>query len=341
MKRSNKTTIRDVAQLAQVSTATVSHVINGTHFVSPKLEERVLKAIETLEYRPNKLAKALSSRSLPLLALVVPDISNPYWSTVTRAIQEATDPYGYSVIVCSTDGVLEREIRFLQTLSGWVSGLIIHPYHITHEHVARFMSKDLPVVILGDFLVDEPLPATWDRVGGSNLKGAQIAVEHLLALGHQRIAFIQGPKDTPSGMRRLEGYLAALANASLPRHDELIQTGDYSLNGGRRAMESLLALADPPSAVFCANDFSAFGALHAAHRLGIKIPANLSVVGFDDVERAEYSDPPLTTIRQSPADLGEIGAKILLERLEKGRIKQIRRSLELSLIKRQSTAPPG
>lgn len=340
MQKPKKATIRDVARLAKVSTATVSHVINGTHYVSPELERRVSRAIEMLEYRPNRLAQALSSRSLPLLALVVPDISNPYWSSVTRAIQGVADQRGYSVIVCSTDGVLEREVRFLQTLSGWVSGLLIHPYHITHEHVSRFMSKDFPVVILGDFITKDLLPDTWDRVGGSNCEGALLATDHLLELGHRRIAFIQGSRDTSSSIRRLEGYQRALQQAGISIQDEVILYGNYTQNGGRKAMQQLLALEHPPSAVFCANDLSAFGALQAARQARIEIPSGLSIVGFDDIDQAAYCDPPLTTIRQSPASLGEIGAAKLLERLDKGRTEPVSLSLEISLVVRASTAPP-
>lgn len=339
MQKSKEATIRDVARLAKVSTATVSHVINGTHYVSPELERRVSQAIEMLEYRPNRLAKALSSRSLPLLALVVPDISNPYWSSVTRSIQSVTDQHGYSVIVCSTDGVLEREVRFLQTLSGWVSGLLIHPYHITHEHVSRFMSKDFPVVILGDFIAKIPLPDSWDRVQGSNCEGAVIATNHLLELGHRRIAFIQGTHETSSSIRRLEGYQLALQQAGIAVDEELILYGNYTQDGGRKAMQQLLALDRPPSAVFCANDLSAFGALQAAHQAKVEIPSSLSVVGFDDIDQASYSDPPLTTIRQSPASLGEIGAAKLIERLEEGRTEPVNLSLDISLVVRASTAP--
>lgn len=335
----NKVTIRDVAQRANVSVATVSHVINDTHYVSPKLRKQVLDAIEALNYRPNRLAQALNNQSIPLLALIVPDISNPYWSHVARAIQDITDKHDYSVIVCSTDGLLEREVRFLRSLMGWISGLILHPYHVTHEQVNRFMGKSIPVVIIGDFVAVEEPPSHWDWVSGNNQGGAQAAVEHLIELGHRRIAFIQGPADTPTGIKRLAGFRRAFATAGLPVCEELLVHGDYTQEGGRQAMTTLLNLPDPPTAVFCANDYSAFGALATARRHGCQIPQDLSIVGFDDVDEAAHVTPPLTTIRQSPRELGATSATKLIERLQ-GRTEPVRIPIEFSLIVRESTACP-
>ena len=335
----SKVTIRDVARQAQVSIATVSHTINGTHYVSPELRKRILDAIEALDYRPSKLAQALNSQTIPLVALIVPDISNPYWSSVARAIQDITDKHNYSVIVCSTDGLLEREVRFLRSLSGWISGLILHPYHVTHKHVNQFMGKTIPVVILGDFVTAEEHHSNWDRVGGDNQGGAQSAVEHLIQLGHQRIAFIQGPADTPTSIRRLAGFRRAFELANLPVSEALLVRGNYTQEGGRQAMTALLDLPDPPTAVFCANDLSALGALEVAKRRGYRIPQDLSIVGFDNIEEAAHTSPPLTTIRQSPRQLGMISAEKLIERLD-GRTEPVRVAMEFSLIIRQSTAPP-
>lgn len=334
-------TIRDVARLAGVSVATVSHVINRTHYVSPELEQRVLEAIETLNYRPNLLARALSRRALPLLALVVPDISNPYWSCVARAVQDVADRHDYSVIVCSTDGLLQREVRFLKSLSGWISGLILHPYHVTHEHVNPFLGQDVAVVILGDFLGAEEQPSNWDHVRGDNQAAAQAAVEHLIGLGHRRIGFIQGPPGTPSSARRLAGYRSALVAAGLAVDEALLIPGDYTREAGRAGVAALLERADPPSAVFCANDLIALGAIEAAQQRGCRVPQDLSVVGFDDIDEAARATPPLTTIRQPPQGLGTVAAEVLIERLN-GREEARDLRLEYSLIVRGSTAlAPG
>jgi DNA-binding LacI/PurR family transcriptional regulator len=334
-------TIRDVAKYAEVSVATVSHVINGTHYVSPELRRRVLNAIEALNYRPNRLAQALSKRTIPLLALIVPDISNPYWSYVARAVQDVTDKHNYSVIVCSTDGLLKREIRFLRSLSGWISGLIVHPYHVTPKHVNQHIGVSTPLVILGDFLTTQEHPPNWDYVGGDNQGGAQAAVEHLISLGHQDIAFIQGPPDTPTGVKRLAGFRDALELAGLPLDPRLVVPGDYTMSAGRAGMAALLELENPPTAVFCANDLVALGALETAKQRGYQIPRDLSIVGFDDIEEAEYALPPLTTIWQPPRRLGTAAAETLIERL-RGRTEPRRISLEFSLVVRGSTAPcPG
>ena len=332
-------TIRDVARHAGVSVATVSHVINETHYVTPGLYERVFDAVRTLNYRPNKLARALSQKAIPLLALIVPDISNPYWSAVARAVQDVTDRHDYSVIVCSSDGLPEREARFLRSLSGWVSGMILHPYHLTSEHVSRLSVDEAPVVILGDFISPGKHPAHWDQVTSGNLQGAQAAVEHLIQLGHRRIGFIQGTEGTPSSLRRLAGYRAALEQAGLPIIDDLLVSGDYTQAGGRRAMAALLQGAEPPTAVFCANDLSAFGALEAAQLRGYKIPGDLSIVGFDDIDEAATGSPPLTTVSQPPRLVGTLTAETLIERLS-GRAEPARRSIPGVLVIRQSTAPP-
>src|SRR5258706_9105494 len=240
MPITKKVPIRDVARHAGVSVATVSHVVNDTHYVTPELSDRVYTAISTLNYQPNKLARALSQKALPLLALIVPDISNPYWSAVARAVQDVTDKHDYSVIVCSSDGLPEREARFLRSLSGWVSGMILHPYHLTSEHVSRLSGDQVPVVILGDFTSPGKRPAHWDQVTSGNLQGAQAAVEHLIQLGHRRIGFIQGTDGTPSSLRRMAGYRAALEQAGLPRRETLLVPGGHTPSGGRRPLAILL-----------------------------------------------------------------------------------------------------
>ncbi|MHB0858692.1 MAG: LacI family DNA-binding transcriptional regulator [Anaerolineae bacterium] len=332
-------TIRDVATRARVSVATVSHVINETHYVSPELQQQVLEAIKELNYRPNRLARALSRKALPLLALIVPDISNPYWSYLARAVQDVTDKHGYSVIVCSTDGLLQRETRFLQSLSGWVSGVIFHPYHVTQDSIEPHIGDEVAVVILGEPRAGEEELVRFDYVRGNNEEGVLAAVEHLIDLGHRRIGFVQGPLGTPTGTRRLTGYQRALARAGLPYDESLVITGDYTRDAGRSGVGLLLDMPHPPSALFCANDLIALGAMEAAQRRGCRIPQDLSVVGFDDIDEAALSSPPLTTIRQPPRRLGTIAAEALLERLC-GREEAADILLDFDLVVRGSTAPP-
>ena len=339
MKQKQEVTIREVARHAGVSVATVSHVLNETHYVTPELHDRVFDAVKVLNYRPNKLARALSRKASPLLALIVPDISNPYWSAVARAVQDVTDKHDYSVIVCSSDGLPEREARFLRSLSGWVSGIILHPYRLTSEHISRLSGDQVPVVILGDFTTPTKQPAHWDQVTSSNLEGARLAVQHLIQLGHCRIGFIQGAEGTPSSLKRLAGYRSALEQAGLPIVDELIVPGDYTQAGGRRAMAALLGQPELPTAVFCANDLSAFGALEMAHLREYRVPDDISIIGFDDIDEAATTSPPLTTISQPPRLVGMVTAETLIERLT-GRAEPTRRSIPGSLVIRQSTAPP-
>jgi LacI family transcriptional regulator len=334
-----KATIHDVAKNAGVSVATVSHVINGTHYVSPELADRVYESINKLNYRQNKLARALSQKNIPLLALIVPDISNPYWSSLARAVQDVTDPYDYSVIVCSSDGILDREIRFLRSLSGWVSGLILHPYHVSQAQVNQLILHNLPAVILGEFTTSEKQPSNWDQVAANNRESAMAAVEYLIGLGHRRIAFVQGTAGTPSSVKRMTGFLDALNSAGLPVDDNLIIPGDYTRAGGRRAMAELLSRPEPPTAVLCANDFSALGALEEAQLRGLKVPQSISIVGFDDIDEAALASPPLTTIRLPPHEIGVVAAEKLIERL-KGREESSHAFIKGELIVRESTAGP-
>ena len=332
-----RATIHDVAKNAGVSVATVSHVINGTHYVSPKLADRVYESINTLNYRQNKLARALSRKNIPLLALIVPDISNPYWSSLARAVQDVTDPYDYSVIVCSSDGILDREIRFLRSLSGWVSGLILHPYHVSQAQVNQLILHNPSVVILGEFTASEKQPSIWDQVAANNRESVMTAVEHLIGLGHQRIAFIQGTAGTPSSLKRTAGFLDALNSAGLPVDDNLIIPGDYTRVGGRKAMAELLNWPEPPTAVVCANDLSALGALEEAQLRGYKVPQSISIVGFDDIDEAALASPPLTTIRLPPHEIGVVAAEKLIERLQ-GREESSYALIKGELIVRESTA---
>ena len=339
MANAMKSTIQDVAKQAGVSVATVSHVINNTHYVSPELKQRVNDAIEALSYRPNKLARALNRRDVPLLALIVPDISNPYWSSFARSVQDVTDQHDYSVIVCSSDGLYDREIRFLRSLSGWISGLILHPYHVTSDDVNQLIGNSIPVVILGDFTSPESQPVNWDRVASNNYESAQLAVEHLIGLGHRNIAFIQGPEGTPTSLRRLDGFRRALEKTGLQVNDDWLMPGEYTRQSGYLAMKVLLNRSIPPTSVFCANDLTALGALEAAKQLGYYVPKDLSIVGFDDIDEAALASPPLTTIRLSPRYVGNVAAETLIERL-KGRQEPAQVSIEGSLVIRQSTAEP-
>jgi LacI family transcriptional regulator len=332
-----KATIHDVAKNAGVSVATVSHVINGTHYVSPELADRVYQSINKLNYRQNKLARALSRKNIPLLALIVPDLSNPYWSSLARAVQDVTDPYDYSVIVCSSDGILDREVRFLRSLSGWVSGLILHPYHVSQLQVNQLLSNYSPVVILGEFTTSEKQPSNWDQVAANNRESVIMAVEYLIGLGHRRIAFIQGTAGTPSSVKRMAGFLDALNSAGVRPDDNLIIPGDYTRVGGRKAMAELLNRPDPPTAVVCANDLSALGALEEAQLRGHKVPQSISIVGFDDIDEAALASPPLTTIRLPPHEIGVVAAEKLIERL-KGREESSSSFIKGELIVRQSTA---
>ena len=307
--RSGRATIAEVAAMAGVSPTTVSHVFSGKRLVSASTRERVLDVVERLGYRPNNVARNLRTRQSKMIAVIVPDITNPFYAVVTRGLADAVEGADYGTYVCNTDGAVAREQRFVEdVLDRGVDGVVMGSVTVAPEVVTRLADLGTPFVCMHRGIEHPMVDTVWT----DDVAGAREATDHLLAGGAPQVAMIDGPGDTGG---RLEGYREALAAAGVPFRPELVVHGDWTRHGGLEAMRRLLALPDRPAAVFCANDLMAIGAMDAAHEAGMRIPEDLSLVGFDDIEAATLVSPALTTVANPAYDTGRTAGELLLDRM--------------------------
>jgi LacI family transcriptional regulator len=330
--------MKDVAQRAGVSISTVSHVINETRFVSDELRERVLRAMRVLDYQPNVVARSLRTKRTQMVALVIPDITNPYFPEVARGVQDMAEQHDYSVILCNTDRMLSREVRFLKTLRRQrVDGLILNPSGVTSTNLRELQEAQIPVLLIGS-QIDHP---EFDVVMVDNVKGAWHAVKHLIDLGHRRIGLVGGSRATSSGEQRFQGYIQALTDHGLPIDEDLITEGPFTHEGGHECMKQLLSLPSLPTAAFASSDVMAIGALMAVQEASLQVPGDLSLVGFDDIIVASITTPKLTTVAQPKYQTGEMAARLLFNRIESASPPQRQKVvLDHELVVRGSTAPP-
>nr|HET6903760.1 LacI family DNA-binding transcriptional regulator [Ktedonobacteraceae bacterium] len=314
------TTLKDVAQRAGVSIKTVSNVVHDYEHVTDEVRERVRAALEDLNYQPNLPARYLRTGRVGVLAFAFPDLSNPYFSDIGNAIIAAASTQSYTVLIDCTGGKRANESLVLDGLRPHlIDGVILSPLALQPEDLQSRKAKT-PLVLLGEHLLDVDVP--YDHIANSNIEAARLATSHLLGLGRRRIAAI-GNIGTiaimggTGGQRRLRGYSEALAQAGLSVDSRLIvQVTSYSRQEGVRAMQQLLALDQPPDAVFCFNDLLALGAMRALHEAGCRIPEDVAVVGFDDIEEASFATPSLSTVAPDKQRMGELAVSFLLERIE-------------------------
>lgn len=304
-------TIREVAKRAGVSVATVSHVINGTRKVAPETAARVRRAIEELGYQPNAIAQSLRKRITYVVGIIVSDITNPFFASLVRGVEDAALEDGYSVIVCNSDENLEKEDMYIRAL--WrrrIDGMIIAPTSDSeHPAIKELMKRERPFVFVDRRVKGIEAPA----VLSDNVGGAYLATKYLIERGHRRIAILLGLPGATTTEERFYGYRRALEEAQIPWSRELVVWGGYRTDGGRQAARELLSLAAPPTAVFSTNNLMTLGLLQELFRCGVKVPKEISVVGFDDLEWAELIRPPLTAVVQNPYYIGYQAFKILLQ----------------------------
>jgi LacI family transcriptional regulator len=329
--------MRDVAERAGVSVTTVSHVINETRPVSDELRQRVLAAIDELGYQPNVLARSLRRGETHTIGMIVPDSANPFFAELARGIEDTSFEHGYNLILCNSDGDLDKELIYADVLTEkQVDGILFVAAGVSTDHIRALQERRIPVVI-----VDREIPdVSVDQVLTDNARGGWLATRHLLELGHRCIGCITGPSDVTPSAERVTGYRQALSEGGIPLDEVLIVKGDFQYGSGYRAARQILARDDPPTAIFTCNDLMAVGAISAAVEMGRQVPVNLSVVGFDDVRLASFANPPLTTIVQPKYEMGVLATTMLLERMRNHDIPPRRRLLDTSLLIRQSTAPP-
>jgi len=334
------TTISDVARRAGVSTATVSRVLSGIGQARPDTRARVLAAARDLGYRPSGVARSLKLRRTRTIGLIVTDITNPFFPQLVRAVEDAAREREFAVLLCNAAEDPEREAGYLEVLAGRrVDGIVVASAGLGARQAAWIARAPLPVV-----LVNAAAGASVPTLLSDNVGGARLAVDHLIALGHRSIGHVAGPAGNAAAPDRLAGARLALEAAGLGADRLAVAEGDGHVAGGARATAELLA-ADPGlTAVFAYNDLSAIGALRALRAAGLRVPADVSVVGFDDVDLAAYADPPLTTVAQDIASLGRRAAERLFELVD-GDARPASAGagptvLPVRLVLRGSTAPP-
>lgn len=329
-------TMADVAEHAGVSTATVSRYLKGQLV---RQAEAVRAAIEELDFRPNPIAQNLASGTTRSCALVVPDITNPFFAAVVRGVEKVCRDAGYDLVLYNTDEDPARELHILEQLKGRVDGLLLAPTSEAGSSLELVRAAQLPVVLIDREARDYD---DVDSVKVDNVSGSRQAIDHLLGLGHSRIGVVTGPLASTPGRERLEATLAALEEAGIELEDALVQNGGFKEEGGYHATLRLLALPEIPSAIFVHNNLMTIGALRAVRDMGLRIPDQVSVIGFDDHEFANLLTPPLTVVNRPMAEQGTLAMRLLLNRLAAPSETQARHLvLETNLTIRQScTAVP-
>jgi LacI family transcriptional regulator len=303
-------TIADVARHAGVSKTTVSHVLSRKRPVSSLTRTRVEAAIRELGYRPDGVARSLRTRTSNMVALIIPDITNPFYPVLARGLEDGLGGTTYRSLICNTDRHPEREVEFLGDVGDrGVDGIVLDSFTLTGEQLAELVPPGVSLVRIGTTVIDDP---GFDTVHADDERGAYDATVHLLRRPSRRVAMVQGPPGAAA--RRNEGYARALRSAGLA-DPELVVSGQWTRHGGAAAMRRLLALPDPPQAVFCANDLMAFGVLDAAREAGLDVPGDLAVAGFDDIEAAAMTHPPLTTVSNPAYETGLLAGTLLKERM--------------------------
>lgn len=329
--------IKEVAREAGVSTATVSHVINNTRYVSDEVRARVEKAIEQCRYYPNAHARSLASGKSKIIGLVISDIVNPFFPELVKAIEAAAFERGYDIVLSNTNYDTERTSHYVRRfIERKIAGVAVMTSEMDKKLVDELAQREVPVVFLD---VGEPglhmnnLRVDYDE-------GIEQAILHLVALGHRRIAFIGGNTNLRSSRRRLEAFRKTMQQL-FPDAPEMVFYGNFKIEGGQRAASEILATQSEnlPTAVVCANDLTAIGAISEFEAAGLNVPRDISVVGFDNIAFAALTKPPLTTVNLPLGELGRRAIEVLIRSVEDSEQQGIEVRIPTNLIIRQSTAP--
>jgi LacI family transcriptional regulator len=330
-------TIFDVARRAEVSTSTVSRVVNGRQHIHPETRRRVQAAMADLGYVAHGPARTLASGRTRTIGLLAIEVGTSFFQKVIAGADEQVASFDHDFMLCTTHDRREKEREYVARLShGMVDGLlVILPRGLT-DYVERLRAERFPFVII-DYDAEAP---GCNVVNASNRVGARDAINHLLDLGHRRIGFITGTPGVGSAIERLAGYRDALADASVPYDERLVVTGDFLEAGGFDGAHALLSLQESPTAIFASSDTAAIGVVRAARERGLSVPSDLSVVGFDDIPEASLVTPALTTVVQPLREMGRAAVRLLMGVMREPTRPPATVVLSTTLVARDSTAPP-
>ena len=321
--------------MAGVSTSTVSHVINNTRVVSSDVRERVLAIIAETRYIPSAVARSLKNDKTHTIGMMVPNNSNPYFAELIQGIEDAAFRRGYNVILCNAYDDSQKQADYLRVLiEKRIDGLILVASGADDALALLLRDQAVPMV-----LVDrEVAGVAADFVESDHEAGGYLSTKYLIELGHTEIGCVSGPTDLPPARDRVVGYLRALKEAGLKFRLDYLVRSDFTSEGGFRAFRQLLALSKPPTAIFASNDLMAIGGICAASEAQVRIPQDLSVIGYDDIALASYSTPRLTTMAQPKYEMGQLVTRVLLDRIMGAHLPLRRERLQTKLMVRQSTA---
>jgi LacI family transcriptional regulator len=332
-----KVTIREIADLAGVSIATVSRVVNGRGDVSPETRDLVQRIVRERGYSANRSARGLSRGKTGLIGGTVPMVHYPYFSHMVAGVAEALYEQDMRLVLCPTYHEHEREVSLLDRLMhGTTDGAVVVLPEESSDELEQLLNHGYRFVVVDPLVpLNERIPA----VSAAHTAGADQAMKHLLGLGHRRIGAITGPRGGKATDDRRRGYFAALAEAGIAPDPALEVEGNFEVSSGVTAAARLLDLASPPTAIFCFNDNMAIGAMRVARERGIRVPEDLSLIGFDDLDEAAIVHPALTTIRQPLAEMGRLAVSLLMRLLDGQPIEALHVELATRLVVRESTAP--
>lgn len=325
-------TVKEIAAIAKVSVATVSRALQRPEIVSEATRLHIHEVVKRLGYTPNALARNLRTARTRLIVALLPDIANPFFSEVIRGIEQVAHENGYSVLLGETQSSLVREQAYADMVAARQADGIIT---MSHRVPAIPIDGRLPVVNACEYVKDSQISSVYI----DNVMAAGAAVDYLVTLGHRDIAFIAGPSSSPICVDREQGYQLALQRAKIPANPALTAVGDFSIEAGERAIELFLSQGQTFSAVFCSNDEMAIGAMRALSAHGLRVPDDVSVVGFDDIRFARYTSPSLTTVAQPKNALGREAMTMMIELLNDPEVPPRKRVLSADLVVRGSTAP--
>jgi len=333
-----KVTIKDIARMANVSHTTVSRALNNKSRICKETKEKILTLARELNYRPNFIARSLVMRQTKTLGLVITTILNPFYTELAQGIEATAIELGYNIILCCTHSDLLIEKQYIDMLrSKGVDGIILSSAHMLDPNIRELAEEGFPIVLVNRRTYQSLVQEKVDYVGINNIHGGFLAVEHLVKLGHERIGVIGGSSESSVGFERLEGGKRALRAYGLEERGDYFLEGDFLKGSGYEGGRHFIKMAAPPTAIFATNDYMAFGVYEAIGDEGLRVPEDIALVGFNDIEFTAMKGVELTTIGQKKYEMGAIAVKRLIERIEAGKVGSSKEIiLEPELIVRKS-----
>lgn len=328
-------TIKDIARLSGVSITTVSKIINGkAGDIGSATIEKVKRIIEEQNYSPNTIARSMITKKTKTIGLIIPDVRNPFFTDLTRGAEDVANERGYSIFFCNTDDNLDKEIKYINNMiEKQVDGIALAGAAVRNKELEEKMNIKIPIVSLDRNVYFKEIEG---KVEVNNFSGAYDAVTYLIKQKHTKIMYLSGQLNTKPALDRLEGYKKALEDNNIAYDENLVLVGRYTSEFGYECMKTT-AIDEDVTAVFCANDLIAIGAMNALKEKGIRIPQDISIVGFDDIYIASLVAPPLTTVRQPSYDIGYLAVETLINILEEKSNQKNKVEIKLELIIRESS----